>query len=334
MESYALFVVLGVAIGLVLVPPASDVATAPDGTVAVVAIDGTIDGQQATDYAEAMETAREEADAVVIVANSGGGSAAASEEMYMQTVRTAAEMPVIAAVDGGALSGAYYAIVPAERIYVKPASSVGSVGVVADTPPTIEPNDLITTTGPDKLAGSDERQFVHDLATLQNAFLGAVYEHRGDRLELTEEELGSAATYTGVNAVERGVVDDVADRQTALEMAASEADLDRPEVRHLRTDDEATFLLQSTYLASETSDRERLDPQVLQASDDPGPPAFLMVPATTLDDDGVVSGADAMHADEALRSADDDAEARDDAERDETDSDAGSTPVPRVGGAP
>jgi protease-4 len=301
-DSYVLFVVLGIALGALLVPPAVGVATGSDGTVAVVHIDGSISGAQASEYAAAMTTARQQADAVVIVANSGGGSAPASEEMYMQTVRTSEEMPVVAAVDGAAASGAYYAIAPADEIFVKPASSVGSVGVLAQTPPQVEPNDLIATTGPDKLGGG-EREFRHDLATIQAAFLAAVYDHRGDRLEMDRAELGAAATYTGLDAVERGVVDDVGDRQEAIDVAASEAGIDRPEVIVLRSERASgTFLMRSTYLASEASDREMVDRAVLRAGDgEAGPPAYLMVPRAVLGTDTrVVSGAEAAAAEGRL----------------------------------
>ena len=113
-DTYVLFIVLGVLLGLAVAPAAVQLSAGPDGTVAVVPIQGSIDGQQSAQYQSMMAEAQSEADAVVLVANSGGGSAAASEEMYIQTLRTSERMPVVAAVDGGALSGAYFAIAPAD----------------------------------------------------------------------------------------------------------------------------------------------------------------------------------------------------------------------------
>jgi len=287
-DSYAIFVIVGVAVGLALAPAAADVAASPDGTVAVVHIDGTIDGAQSAQYSAMMAEARAEADAVVVVANSGGGSAPASEEMYLQTKRTSEEIPVVASVDGAAASGAYYAIAPAERIYVKPASVVGSVGVLAPIPPSVEPNDVLGTTGPNKLTGGDDRQFYYDLTTLQQAFLGAVFAQRGDRIALTRSEVGHAGTYVGVTAVEHGLADEVGSRERAIRFAAAEAGLENPEVRVLRPDDEgATFMLRSTYLASEADDREMsgVDPLTEDAA---GPPTYLMVPRS------VFAGTDAQ----------------------------------------
>ncbi|MFC7135516.1 S49 family peptidase [Halobaculum litoreum] len=74
--------------------------------------------------------------------------------MYLQAKRTAAAKPLVASVDATAASGAYYTIAPADAVYVKPASVVGSVGVLATLPQELEPNDVVGTTGPNKLSGA------------------------------------------------------------------------------------------------------------------------------------------------------------------------------------
>jgi protease-4 len=296
-DSYVVFVVLGVVLGAVLAPVAVGLASAPGGTVAVVYVDGSITGAQATSYSAQMEAARAEADAVVVVANSGGGSAPASEEMYMETVRTAEQMPVVAAVDAAAASGAYYAIAPAESIYVKPSSTVGSVGVVAQAPPQIEPNEQIATTGPNKLSGGDGREFLHGLATIQSAFLGAVYEHRADRLALERDELAEAATYTGLAAVENGLADSVGDRERAVDAAAAAADIEDPTVEVMRPSNaRSTFLTQSAYLASDAPSRELTGVDVYR-EEGAGLPTYLMVPAGVLGTETpVVDGSTAVTA--------------------------------------
>lgn len=305
-ESYVVFVALGLLVGLAIAPAATQVTGGADGTVAVVHVDGTIDGAQAAQYAAMMEQARNEADAVVVVGNSGGGSAAGSEGMYMQTKRTAEEMPVIASVEAGALSGAYYTILPSDEIYVKPSSSVGSVGVVAAVPQAVEPNDFFGTTGPHKLTGTTERQFFHDLATLQNAFVGTVFLHRGDELELSEPEVASASIHVGAEAVDNGYADEVGTQQDAIAAAAAAAGLERPEVNVLRPDDaDATFMLESTYLASDAENKEYEPPKTLIPDGDrTGVPNFLMVPAEAFaggDGPDLLTGAEAEVFDEAIQ---------------------------------
>lgn len=305
-DTYVLFVVLGLVVGAVLVPPVLDVAGGPDGTVAVVPIDGTIDGETATAYTAMLQRARQDpnVEAVVIVSNSGGGSAAASEEMYMATKRTAATMPVVTAVDAGAASGAYYTVAPSDRIYVKPSSFVGSVGVLAQLPPTVEPNDIIATTGPNKLTGGDAREFYHELELLQAAFLNAVYQHRGDELELSRSEVARAGTYVGVQAVENGLADAIGDREAAVRHAAELAGLDRYQVRVLRPDNlTAQFAIRGNYLASDAPDKEMVGPRYFLGQQPTGP-TYVMVPAAVLADGPTGPGVVGTYGDRLAPAAD------------------------------
>lgn len=277
-DSYVLFVAIGLVLGAFLVPVALGTVGGPDGTVAVIPIDGTIDGQQAVETTAMLQEARQDPDvkAVVLVANSGGGSAAASEELYMEVKRTSEELPVVAAVDGGAASGAYYAIAPSDRIYVKPSSTVGSVGVFVQLPDQLEPNDLIATTGPRKI-GADERDTFYEIETLQRAFSGAVVQHRDDELELTREELEHGDTYVGAEAVENGVADEIGNRQAAVRHASSLANLDRPSTTVLTPAIETRqFLIRGNYLASTDDDREMLSLTELVGNESSGQ-TYLMV---------------------------------------------------------
>ena len=264
-DSYVLFVLLGVLLGAAAAPVAVNTTTGPDGTVAVVPIQGTIDGEQSIEYQAMLAEASAEADAVVIVANSGGGSAPASESMYMQTRRVGESMPVVASIDGVAASGAYFAIAPADEVYVKPSSFVGSVGVLGTLPPDAEPNNAIGTTGPDKLEGFGDREFFAGLETSRNAFVGSVVEHRGDRLELTENEVAAATVFGGSTAVENGMADAIGDRRTAVEAAADRAGLERPAVKVITPADvgggewTATYALEAAYYAG-NADEKRFEP--------------------------------------------------------------------------
>jgi protease-4 len=202
--------------------------------------------------------------------------------MYLQTKRTSQEMPLITSVDASAASGAYYTIAPSDHIYAKPASTVGSVGVLATTPTALEPTTIISTTGPNKLTGGDEREFNYILESLGNAFIGAVFEQRGDRLELSRTELEQARIYSGTQAVQNGLVDSIGGRQAAIEHAADEAELDNYNVRVMRPDGTARFLSRSNYIASTAPNKTMVSADYLYG-DEPSGPVFLMVPATYLD---------------------------------------------------
>jgi protease-4 len=282
-RSYVLFVVIGLVVGLALAPVAWN-ATSTEGTVAVVPLAGTIDGQTSAGVSSMLQQARQDPDvkAVVLLVNSGGGGAAASEELYLQAKRTAGEMPLVASVDAAAASGAYYTIAPSDHIYAKPASTVGSVGVLATAPQQIEPTTIVATTGPNKLTGGDEREFNYIVESLGTAFVGAVFEQRGDRLQLSRTQVEQARIYSGAQAVRNGLVDSIGGRQAAIERAADEAGLDSYDVRLMRPDGTVRFLSRSNYVASTAPDKEMVSAEYLYG-EEPSGPVFLMVPATYLD---------------------------------------------------
>jgi len=228
-QSYALVVAAAILLSAVLAPVAYDRTTAPDGRVAVISIEGYISSGTVSPVQEDLREARENEsiDAVVLNVDSPGGSAAASEQLYLSVQRTAQEMPVVASVKSTGASGAYYAMLPADDIYVTPASIVGSVGVRGAAPGPSLPGEI--KSGPDKAsATADQRRA--QIETLQRAFVGTVMKHRGDVLELSRTEVAHAKVYTGARAVDNGMADEIGSTPEAIRQAASAAGLEDYEV--------------------------------------------------------------------------------------------------------
>jgi protease-4 len=113
---------------------------------------------------------------------------------------------------------------PADRIYVSPASVVGSIGVRGVVPPQGTPNGEITT-GPDKGSTSTTAEARRRVETLRRAFVGAVTDERDEELELTREEISYAKVYSGARGVELGLADEVGGIDTAVDDAAQRAGL-------------------------------------------------------------------------------------------------------------
>ncbi|WP_336001425.1 S49 family peptidase [Halorientalis halophila] len=220
------FGVVGLVVAAALVPYAWGASTDADGTVAVVEVHGTIDGDTASAAIDDLREARQNdsIQAVTLDVNSGGGLASVSEQLYLAVKRTSEEMPVTVAVTGMAASGAYYASVPADDIYVTPASTVGSVGVRAIVPSGGSPDNQITT-GPDKATGSTRGEARRQVETLRRAFVDSVVEERGDRLNLSASELSYAKVYSGTHGVGNGLADEVGGLDTAVSAAADDAGL-------------------------------------------------------------------------------------------------------------
>jgi len=228
---YVVLVVVAVLIGTVLAPVAWGVASqatqSQSPTVAVVSISGPITGSTASQVVEDLRETRQNSsvEAVVIKVNSPGGSASASEQLYMAVNRTAAEMPVVAAVSGVSASGSYYAIAPADDIYVTPASVVGSVGAFATVQSPSGARGEIIRSGPDKATQTRE-QIKNQLETIQRSFVGTIMTHRGDELNISRDQLAHAKVYTGAVGIQNGLADRIGDVNSAVDRAATMADLD------------------------------------------------------------------------------------------------------------
>jgi protease-4 len=281
-QSAAPLVLLGLAVGVliwVVVPigPGS-------GTVAVIPVEGGINGNAATDYGLAVDRALEDpsVDAIVLRVNSPGGSATASESMHLETLRAAEEVPVVASVDSMAASGGYYAAVGSDHIVAKPSSLLGSVGVAFTPPEQSQPTDDVVVTGPNKLGGASERGWYYKTETLQAAFLSAVTRHRGDDLTVSSETLSTGKLFTGIEAVEAGVADEVGGTRTAVQQAAARAGLSDYDVRVVRPSTSVRFITRSNYLASDAPNKTMASPTYFLGPPESRFPNHLMVPQDIL----------------------------------------------------
>jgi len=96
--------------------------------------------------------------------------------------------------------------------------------VRATLPSSDVPSGQVVT-GPDKNGGSTHDEVRQRVETLRRAFVGSVFAERGDRIDLTREELSHAKVYSGASGVNLGLADDVGGIDTAIAAAADEAGL-------------------------------------------------------------------------------------------------------------
>lgn len=225
-QQYVLVAVVATAIGVAFVPVVlGAVDESADGTVAVVEYEGPVVVDTAEQIEEELRDIRRDdsIDAVVLKIDTPGGSPAASEQLYTSVQRTAEEMPVVASVQEISASGGYYAMLPADEIYVLPTSITGSIGVNANAPQPEPPVD--GPTGPDKVGGNTLQSW-GDIQLIDDVFVNTVMEQRGDRIELSQEEVANADTFIGVEAVDNGLADEIGDTDTAIAAAAEAAGLE------------------------------------------------------------------------------------------------------------
>ncbi len=162
---------------------------------------------------------------IVLVINSPGGSAAYSEELYLDVLDTRNEMPIVATIDLVAASGAYYMAAAADEIYAKPTSAVGSIGVISFLPGDVFIEEELLTTGPYKAFGGTRDGSVRQIERAKFAFLEAVRNGRNGRLIISLDQLSRAEVYTGVQALEHGLIDELISNEEAIDRVATMAGL-------------------------------------------------------------------------------------------------------------
>ncbi len=201
---FIIVVIVPLAIGAFLAP-----RLIPAPQIGIIRLNYEIGGLTAQEFGEQLAYARENPaiKGIVFIINSPGGSAAYSEEMYLDILNTRKTLPVVASIDLLAASGGYYAAAAANEIYAKPTSTVGSIGVIASLPGDALIEEDLLTTGPYKGFGGTRDGFTRQMEAAKQTFLEAVSNGRGERLNADLDYLSRAEVFTGLQALDLGLVD-------------------------------------------------------------------------------------------------------------------------------
>lgn len=225
--------------------------------IAVIYIDGGIDmgrsssgmfGQSAgsTTIRAAFEQAREDANvrAVVVRVDSPGGSALASDIMWDAATRCAKDKPLIVSMGNVAGSGGYYVSIPGDTIFAEETTITGSIGVLGGkmvTKGLFEDKLGITTTefnrgdraglmSSNRRWNDDERKVMKNyIDTVYKQFQDRIKTSRGTRVKLEKyggwDGLAAGRVYTGKQALERGLVDQLGGLSDAIRFTADKIGL-------------------------------------------------------------------------------------------------------------
>ena len=161
--------------------------------------------------------------AVVIKLSSPGGGAASSERLYIETRRLSEEKPVVLVMHGLVASGGYMMSMGATHSFAQTSSLVGNVGVVSFSDPLVPPlpEESELFTGPYKRSGFSRNEWFGTIEQLKDSFAQIVISERGDRLLISKDELVQGRLYSGLNAVQLGLVDELGGSSDAFTKAAS-----------------------------------------------------------------------------------------------------------------
>ena len=173
--------------------------------------------------------------AVVLRINSPGGSALAADVLWRELILTKAQKPVVASMSDVAASGGYYLAAACDRILAHPTTITGSIGIFGlffDVHALLS-NKLGITTDAVKTGGSADlfenpgRAFNdHEKEIIQkvvdkgyDTFLERVAEGRKMKKEVVARVAGGRV-WTGQNAKEQGLVDELGGLEAAVQAAA------------------------------------------------------------------------------------------------------------------
>ncbi len=172
--------------------------------------------------------------AIVLRVNSGGGSGLASGIIEREVQLAAKAKPVIASFGDVAASGGYYIAASADTILASPTTITGSIGVfglfmtgkelmneklgiTSDIVKTNEHADLGSFFRP--LDQEEKQTFEYAIEDFYETFITVVANGRGMSKEQVDE-IAQGRVYTGLEALEIGLIDGLGGLEDAIQIAA------------------------------------------------------------------------------------------------------------------
>lgn len=204
------------------------------GSIARVNIEGLIRSDlQRVEALERLE--KSQAAAVIVHINSPGGTTAGSEQLYDSLARLKAKKPLVVVVEGLAASGGYIAAIASDHIIAQQSSLVGSIGVLFQYPNVTE---LLKTVGvkveevkssPLKAAPNgfeptspEARAALDSLVKDSYAWFRGLVKDRRSLDDALLEQVADGRVFTGRQALELKLVDQLGDEKTAIAWLVAE----------------------------------------------------------------------------------------------------------------
>jgi protease-4 len=211
----------------------SDAMTVGFGpTVAIVELTGEI--RDAEQLVESLAAQRKDPQVVAVVLriDSPGGGVAPSQELYEEVVRLREVKPVVASLGNIAASGGYYVAAATSLIVAAPGTLTGSIGVIMDfrqlqgLAEKIGITDQVVKSGPYKDIGHPLRPMTDNERKLLQGMVDDVYGQFVDAVATGRKidparvrALADGRLYSGAQAKEAGLVDELGGLTTAVRLA-------------------------------------------------------------------------------------------------------------------
>ena len=181
--------------------------------------------------------------AIVIQINSPGGDVSACEEIRYEMAKV--KKPLVISMRTIATSGGYYISAGADKIVALPTTSTGSIGVITYIPNLYGLFDKlgikmeVIKAGKYKSMYSGFKDLTPEELQIIQRNTDQAYERFIDIVaagrQIDKEKVRAMATgqiYTGLDAKELGLVDEIGGLQTAIDVAAKLAAIEKPRMEY------------------------------------------------------------------------------------------------------
>src|SRR5215472_14182128 len=173
--------------------------------------------------------------AILLNIDSPGGGVAVSQEIYaeLRRLREKKDKTIVAYLSSTGASGAYYVACAANKIVANPGTIVGSIGVIAEWVSYAELlqwaklKDIVFKTGEFKDTGSPSRPLTDNERKYFQGLIDDMYVQfveavsAGRKLDLQEvRSMADGRVFTGRDAKQRKLIDDVGNFQDAVDLTA------------------------------------------------------------------------------------------------------------------
>lgn len=235
--------VLMVGIGLVILVNVlfPDLDLSGEDRIALLRVEGVILDSQATVSDLKRFGENPLIKAIVLRIDSPGGGVVPSQEIYdaVQRVRNKHNKAVIASMGTVAASGGYYIAAATDRIMANPGTLTGSIGVIMETANVegllskLGVEGIVVKSGKFKDVGSPLRKMTDEERALLQSVMDDVHKQfidavaTGRALEVSAvQALADGRIFTGRQAKEAKLVDELGNLEDAIQLAADLAGIE------------------------------------------------------------------------------------------------------------
>lgn len=212
-----------------------DLDLSTEDRIALIRVEGVILDSQTTVGELKRFSENPSVKAIVLRIDSPGGGVVPSQEIHdaVKRVRTKSNKAVIASMGSVAASGGYYIAVATDRIVANPGTLTGSIGVIMETANVegllqkIGVEGVVIKSGKYKDVGSPLRKMSEEERGLLQAVMDDVHKQfieavaEGRAIELPDAQaLADGRIFTGRQAKEAKLVDELGDLEDAIQLAA------------------------------------------------------------------------------------------------------------------